>query len=380
MWPIDPANKPIADGQLPETDATLEVYTWPGHVSQRCLSDFSKTYRCTVRRTNFTTIVEALRTLIHGRDRFDVFMGVPTDVIGLLVSRSLIRPLNHSYIPNISQAWPVFTDPYYDSHWLYTVPYTVFTTGIAWRKDMVDLDPYALANGWTFPWVAKSRGRTAILADYRESIGLGLLKIGVRDLNTTDPLLIDDARQALLDLTDLVSLRINNTTSRQIASGRSWVHHAWSGQAVAAARYLPPGVPVDVIGYWFPPTGAGPVANDTNTVLRRAQNPVLAHLFLSFMLDRTNVMHNVAATGYTQPLTYVTPARLVSEGVLPASLTSAAVLSTYFDRGLKKFEIPSAADLLWRQAWHAVNHRALARSNRRPTASWLVSSKRSRIA
>ncbi|HEX9623290.1 MAG TPA: extracellular solute-binding protein, partial [Streptosporangiaceae bacterium] len=199
MWPIDPANKPIADGQLPETDATLEVYTWPGHVSQRCLSDFSKTYRCTVRRTNFTTIVEALRTLIHGRDRFDVFMGVPTDVIGLLVSRSLIRPLNHSYIPNISQAWPVFTDPYYDSHWLYTVPYTVFTTGIAWRKDMVDLDPYALANGWTFPWVAKSRGRTAILADYRESIGLGLLKNGVRDLNTTDPLLIDDARQALLD-------------------------------------------------------------------------------------------------------------------------------------------------------------------------------------
>ncbi len=357
MWPIDPANKPIADGQLPETDATLEVYTWPGHVSQRCLSDFSKAYRCTVRRTNFTTIVEALRTLIHGRDRFDVFMGVPTDVIGLLVSRSLIRPLNHSYIPNISQAWPVFTDPYYDSHWLYTVPYTVFTTGIAWRKDLVDLDPYALANGWTFPWVAKSRGRTAILADYRESIGLGLLKIGVRDLNTTDPLLIDDARQALLDLTDLVSLRINNTTSRQIASGRSWVHHARSGQAVAAARYLPPGVPVDVIGYWFPPTGAGPVANDTNTVLRRAQNPVLAHLFLNFMLDHRNVTHNVAATGYTQPLTFVTPARLVSEGVLPASLTSAAVVSTYFDRGLKKFEIPAAADLLWRQAWHAVNHR-----------------------
>jgi len=81
---------------------------------------------------------------------------------------------------------------------------------------------------------------------------------------------------------------------------------------------------------------------------------VLAHLFLNFMLERANVMHNIAATGYPQPLTWVTPSRLVSEGILPPSLTSAAVPSTFFDHGLKEFEMPVAADELWQQAWRGV--------------------------
>ena len=210
--------------------------------------------------------------------------------------------------------WPGFADPYYDSHWLYTVPYTVYTTGIAWRKDLVDVDPYALVDGWGFPWVARQSGKTAILDDYREAITLALLYNGVTDVNTTDPLIIDTARQSLLDLNSRVGLRIDNDTSRQLATGRSWIHHAWSGQVVAAARRLPRGVPVEALGYWFPPDGKGPVANDTGTVLRGAQNPVLAHLFLNFLLNRANAMHNIAGTGYMQPLTYATPKRLVSGG------------------------------------------------------------------
>ena len=57
--------------------------------------------------------------------------------------------------PLSTRTWPVFADPYYDSHWQYTVPFSIYTTGIAWRKDKVDLDPYTLRNGWQFPWVAR---------------------------------------------------------------------------------------------------------------------------------------------------------------------------------------------------------------------------------
>ena len=55
-----------------------------------------------------------------------------------------------------------------------------------------------------------------------------------------------------------------------------------------------------------------------------------------------------------QPLTYVTPQRLVSDGILPASLTSAIVLSTYLDHGYKEVELQPAADQLWQQTWRAV--------------------------
>jgi spermidine/putrescine transport system substrate-binding protein len=352
MWPIAAANKPIAGGQLPEANATLKVFGWAGRVGQRCLDDFSRAYRCRVELTTYASVPEALARVSSGR--FDVFMGAPTHLIGILVGRSIIQPLNHGYIPNISEAWPVYADPYYDSHWQYTVPYTAYTTGIAWRKDHIDMDPYTLPNGWEFPWLANAAGKTAILEDYRQSIGLGLLKNSVTDINSTDPLVINNARDALLNLDRLVSLSIDNKVRRQLATSRSWIHHAWSGQAVAAAKRLPRGVPVEVIGYWFPPDGAGPVANDTNTVLRGARNPVLAHLFLNFMLDHRNAMHNMAATGFMMPLTYASISRLLSEGVLPPSLASAAVVSTYWDHGLKELQILPAVDMLWRQAWQAV--------------------------
>ena len=113
-------------------------------------------------------------------------MGATVDVLGQLVEGKLAQPLNHSYIPNITQAWPDFTNPFYDQGWQYTVPYTIYTTGIAWRKDQVNENPYAMANPWAMPWQSKYKGRVAILDDYRESISLGLMKNGIFDLNTTD--------------------------------------------------------------------------------------------------------------------------------------------------------------------------------------------------
>src|SRR5215475_5125934 len=334
LWPVLAANKPIASGLIPEERATLQVLAWAHRLGHRCLDDFSRAYRCEVEVTSYTSMPQALALLRQRFHRFDVFVGAPSAMIGPLVGRALIQPLNHSYIPNISEAWPVYTDPYYDSHWQYTVPYTAYTTGIAWRKDHIDIDPYALLNGWEFPWLAKAAGKTAILNDYRESISLAMLKDFVTDINSTDPLVINNARDALLKLNSLVGLNIDNNVRAQLATTQSWIHLAWSGQAVAAAKRLPRGVPAEVIGYWFPPDGSGPVANDTNTVLRGARNPVLAHLFLNFMLDRRNAMRNMAATGFTMPLSYAAVARLLSEGILPPSLTSAAVISTSWDHGL----------------------------------------------
>jgi spermidine/putrescine-binding protein len=116
------------------------------------------------------------------------------------------------------------------------------------------------------------------------------------------------------------------------------------------------GVPVDVVGYWFPTDGKGPVANDTNTVLRAAQNPVLAHLFLNYLEDLPNALTNISYNGYMQPVNGVTPTRLVSDGILPKSLISTVVLPSYFRRGVSELQLPVAADQAWQQAWQSVSH------------------------
>jgi spermidine/putrescine transport system substrate-binding protein len=123
----------------------------------------------------------------------------------------------------------------------------------------------------------------------------------------------------------------------------------------AAAGYMPKGTPVDVIGYWFPTDGKGPVGNDTLTVLSGGSNPVLAHLFLNYMLDLPNVLENISYNGYMQPINGVTPQALVADGILPPSLTSTVVLPSYFDNGLRELELAPAVDAQWNQDWLRVS-------------------------
>jgi len=357
-WPLYAGNKPIKSGLLPEKNATLKIYNWVAYVNPQCLKDFGKKYNCKVEVTTFNTMTEALAKLGSGQVNFDVFMGVTADVIGKIIGQQVIQPLNHSYIPNITQAWHEFTSPFYDQHWQYTVPYTIYTTGIAWRKDHVHDDPGTWANGYQFPWQSKYAGRVALLQDYRESVSLGLMKNGIYNLNTTEPAQIAKSQQSLQQLAKMTNVHIDNNDYTEIPSGQMWIHHAWSGDIAAAASYMPKGVPVDVVGYWFPKDGRGPVANDTNTVLKTAQNPVLAHLFLNYMLDLKNVLTNISFNGYMQPISGVTPERLVHEGILPKSLMSTVVLESYFKPGLWELQLPVTADLAWQQAWQAVSHGA----------------------
>ena len=189
-WPLSADNTAIKSGLAPEKNATLRLFNWVAYINPDCLKAFGKKYNCKVQVTTFNTMNEAIAKLRSGLS-FDVFMGVTVDVLGQLIASKLLKPLNHSYIPNIAQAWSDFTNPFYDRGWQYTVPYTIYTTGITWRKDLVHENPYAMANPWSMLWQPKYKGKIAILDDYREGISLGLMKNGIFNLNTTDYRKID---------------------------------------------------------------------------------------------------------------------------------------------------------------------------------------------
>jgi spermidine/putrescine transport system substrate-binding protein len=354
-WPLFADNAAIASNLVPEKGATLQVFNWVAYVNQQCVNDFAKKYKCKVEVTTFNTMNEALSKLRSGLS-YDVLMGATVDVLGQLIESKLVQPLNHSYISNIGQAWPDFTNPFYDQGWQYTVPYTIYTTGISWRKDLVHENPYTMANPWAMPWQAKYKGHVAILDDYRESISLGLMKNGIFNLNTTDFNQIALSRKTLEELSSLVNVRIDNNDYTEVPDGDTWIHHAWSGDMAAAGYYMPKGVPVDVVGYWFPTDGKGPVANDTNVVLRSSASPVLAHLYVNYFLDLNNALNNISFNGYMQPITGVTPKVLVKEQILPPALISTVVLPSYFRKGIGELQLPVDADALWQQAWLVVSN------------------------
>jgi spermidine/putrescine transport system substrate-binding protein len=344
-WPVFKDNPAIKSGLQPEQGATLKLYNWVAYINQK--------YNCKVEVTTFNTMDEAMAKLRSGQVNFDVFF--PTiDRMAQLVMGKILQPINHSYIPNINQAWSDFTNPFYDGKWRYTVPYTIYTTGISWRKDHVPENPYTMANPWAMLWQPKYKGKVAILDDYREGISLGLMKNGIYNLNTTNPSQISAAGRALEDLAQLTNVHIDNNDYTNVPAGQIWIHQSWSGDIAPAAYYMPKGVPVDVVGYWFPRDGRGPVGNDLIAVLKGAQNPVLAHLFINYMLDLHNGLTNYEYTGYMQPLNGITPQRLVQEQLLPKSLMSTTVLPSDFRRGVMELQIPVTASVLWEQAWQRV--------------------------
>ncbi len=172
-----------------------------------------------------------------------------------LVDAKMIRPLNHSYIPNLANTWPDYHDPFYDSGWQYTMPYSIYTTGMAWRKDKVNLTP-----SWNMPWEgAAYKGKVAVLDDYRETISLALLKRGQPgpQHDQARPRSRPPARRCS-SCPSLTNVRIDNNDYTDVPTGKTWIHHAWSGDMASAYAYLPKGTPIDVARVLVPVQPQGP--------------------------------------------------------------------------------------------------------------------------
>jgi spermidine/putrescine-binding protein len=145
-----------------------------------------------------------------------------------------------------------------------------------------------------------------------------------------------------------VKVNVNDYTD--IPSGATYISQAWSGDMATANQYLPKGVPASVLGYWSPHKNAE-TQNDMITVLRDAKHPVLAHTFLNFLLDNENALQNFTFNGYIPPLTSIQPAKLVSQGYIPANLTSTAVRESDFEKGVTIDALTTAGATLWENAW-----------------------------
>jgi spermidine/putrescine transport system substrate-binding protein len=350
-WPIFDDNPPVASGLEPE-GGPLRIYNWNGYLWPKIKKDFGKKYGVKVEETYFSTTDEAIAKISSGAVDFDVFFPT-TDRIGRIVVGKQLQPLNHDYLPNLAKSvWPSLQDPWYDKGSQYTVPYTTWTTGIGYRVDKVKTTPFDLSNPYEIYWDQANTGKTYLLDDSRDAPAHMLLKNGITDINTENPDDIELAKSELKSLTDAVNVKLSTDDYTNVPEGRAWVHEMWSGSAISAQWYLPKGVGTDALGFWFPANGRGDIGNDMIAIPRSAKNPVLAHLFLNYLLDAKHGYDNFANyVGYQPPFTSLDPDRLVSDGVVPANLRTAIVRESDFDTGYPLTELTPDGQKLWQNAW-----------------------------
>ena len=361
----DPAKQPLYDdnpmiesGLEPEK-GPLRVYNWADYVYQRVLKDFAKEFDVEVELTTFYNLEEATRKLRTGKVGFDVF--VPTaEIVPKFVAGKLLQPLNHDYLPNLGKnVWPMLSNPYYDQGSRYTVPYTVYLTGIGWRTDMVSADIPAMDNPWEAFWDPEYKGIAGLYDDYRETVGVGMYRNGITDINGDKTGDLAASRDSLVELTDLVDIRYTiDGAYAKLPEGVFGIHHAWSGDMVNAPYYMPKGGDPSVLRFVWPPKaqgGAGGyVSNDSLAVLKDAEHPVLAHMFLNYMLDNKVSIKNFSWNAYQPPIKSLNPDTLVSDGTIRENLASTVIEQADFEMGQTPQQLTPEQDKRWLEAWSRV--------------------------
>jgi spermidine/putrescine transport system substrate-binding protein len=347
-WPIADDNQPIADGLAPEAGPLL-LYNYADYIAPSVVKSFEDKYAVDVKISTFNDTDEAIQKIRTGAVAYDIYF--PSyDQISRMVNAELIRPLNHSYLTNIDNVWDAFKNPWYDQGWRYTVPYSVYTTGIGWRHDLVPADIAKLDNPYDSLWDPKYDGMVGVIDDWHTAMAMVALRAGI-DVNTDDPADLEVIGQGLTDLAKATSPKVTVSMYNDLPAGQLGISQMWSGDVVNAQYYLPKGQSVDVLRYWFPPDGSGLVDNDLMVVLKGGKSPVLAHLFIQHMLDEKNAIKNFGFIGYQPPQKALDTDRLVADGYLPPNLATAAVKEEWFDTGARLLELSVANDAAWHQLW-----------------------------
>jgi spermidine/putrescine transport system substrate-binding protein len=357
-WAITSDNEPIAD-DVPDESGPLGIYNYADYLDPALIKKFEKLTGRKVQVATYNSSDEAIAKLASGAVGFDVIMGLSGSNIVNLIAQQLLQPLNHSYLGNLEQnVWPELQDPFYDRGSRYTVPYVVWSDGIGWRNDKIDVDIPGLKVPWDIFWEsAPYKGKVAILDDKRDALAMPMQRDAMRtgrrpDLNTEDGKIVAQAGEDLGQLTDIANVKVAITDYQTLPEGKTWLHQSWSGDLLGAAfYYMPKGVPPSVLSYWSPDSN-GVVQNDFFCIGRTAKNPALAHRFIEFMLDEKNAYDNmVNFVGYTPPQNAITAGSLISSGLIPKSLTSAVVRPDQFAANQELLQLSVAGERYWDEAW-----------------------------
>lgn len=348
--PIHAGNPPIDAEASVERGATLRIYEWRDYLADDVLDTFSWRYADAdvgVQVESFTTMAEAVARLRRPDADFDVFF--PTiGSLSRLVAEDLVRPLTHELLPNRSNLWPFFQEdrgPFYDVGQRYSVPYTIYSTGIGWRRDLVRSGdaPGELANPYDAYWNERYRGAVGIYDDYREAIAMALLRRG-EDPNTGDAAAVGGAVDDLVALAEGVDVEVSSEGAyEELQTGAYAFQQSWSGDLLSAKRFGAAAADdAGQVAFTWPRGGI--VGCDLTAICARGRNPVLAHAFLDHLLDVGVALRNFRWNGYQPPVGEELPE-------VPAHLADAILRPDDLTEGRFLRPLGPEADTAWQVGW-----------------------------
>ncbi|QGV77090.1 polyamine ABC transporter substrate-binding protein [Streptomyces ficellus] len=275
-------------------DGDLVYFNWADFVDPAVFAGFEKEYGVKVVQSNFDSM-EGMVAKLNAGNRYDIVF--PTAKWAQrLVQGHRLRRIDRTRLRNadaVFGAYDYFSDPWYDPGSEHTLPFTMYKTGIGWRKDKIG---DSLSGSWEDLWSSRVKGRVFVLDDRDEVLGLAALKLGLA-VSTSDP-------GDLGDITDtLRSLRPNlrgfsSDSYNNLLTGNAVMTQAWSGDMAAMLNQAKD---PSVFGFEVAKEGA-PINSDCYAIPSDAPHPGTAMMFIDYMLRPENARRNIEYIGYPMPV------------------------------------------------------------------------------
>ena len=321
-----------------EIDGDLEYFNWTEYLNPDLIKGFEKHYGVKVNQTNFDNM-QGMMAKLNAGIPYDI--AFPTgDYVDLLVKADQLTPIDHTQLANWSEVPSYFNDPWYDKKGIHSVPYAMWTTGIAWRTDKV---PDTMAGSWNDLWTLapKYSGKVFLLDDYQEVLGMSLIRLKY-DINSGKKDEVNKAVDEVLKIKSNIG-QFSTDDITNMVNGSAHVHHSWSGDIYQVIGQ------VDKPEIWrYETCSEGvPTGNDTFVIPKNAKHPGTAMKFIDWMLAPENAKSNVEWFGYPQ----VTNAGITAYQKLVADLPFLTLTLDQAVHGLREIAPTGAKLQLWNQAW-----------------------------
>lgn len=164
-----------------EKRETLYVYNWAEYIDPEVIVQFEMENQCKVYLDTFDSNESMLAKLLAGATGYDVVF--PTSyIVNSMRQHGLLSEIDESKLPNVVANFDHNYGRFIENKgFKWSVPYAFGMTGMAWRRDKVDIPTNVSWNVLASNQVK----RICLLDDIREMIGIGL-KVNGFSVNSTN--------------------------------------------------------------------------------------------------------------------------------------------------------------------------------------------------
>ena len=269
----------------------LKLYLPGEYLGENVISDFEKQFGVRVIVENFDSN-EMMYTKLMAGDRYDVV--IPSDyMIERLLKEDYLQPLDQSLIPNMENMDDAVRGMSYDPDNTWSIPYFWGSVGLVYNHENVD-PAVVEAEGWEILRNTDYAGHIYIYDSERDSFMMAFKALGY-SMNTDDPDEINDAYEWLLQMNNTMSpVYVTDEVIDGMMNGYKDLAVVYSGDATVILDEN------EDMSFYMPEQGTN-IWCDAMVIPANAENPLLAHEFINYMLTYEAAFDNTETVGYTSP-------------------------------------------------------------------------------